>query len=71
MEFELKRRLILSSVLGVNDQYVEMSTRMIKYYSQYPITEFVLTLNGTQSQIRKFKNFLLQNQIKTKHILHC
>lgn len=62
----MEKRLILSSALGVNEQYVEMSTRMVKHYSQYPITEFVLTLNATQSQIRSFRDVLRQLGIKAK-----
>ena len=62
----MEHKLILSSALGVNEQYVEMSTRMVEHYSRYPITEFVLTLNGTQSQIGSFREVLRQHNIKVK-----
>jgi len=54
----MKHRLVLNSLLGVNDLYVDMSKQMIIHYSKYPISEFVLTLNGNESQIRRFRDFL-------------
>lgn len=43
-----------------------MSTRMVQHYSRYPITEYVLTLNGTETEIKHFKDFLRQTGIKSK-----
>jgi hypothetical protein len=54
----MKSRLVLTSLLGVNRQYVDMSRQMLLYYREWPITEFVLTLNGSDGEIRSFRNFL-------------
>lgn len=54
----LRPRLVLSSLLGVNDQYLDMSRQMLLYYRQWPISEFVLTLNGGESEIRSFRQFI-------------
>lgn len=53
-----RSRLVLSSLLGVNEQYVDMSKQMLLYYRQWPISEFVLTLNGSEREIRCFRQFL-------------
>jgi hypothetical protein len=62
----MERKLVLSSVLGVNDYYAEMSKQMIIHYSRYPISELVLTLNGSDEQIQNFKDFLSGFNIKMK-----
>ncbi len=54
----MKSRLVLSSLLGVNEQYVDMSKQMLLSYRQWPISEFVLTLNGSEGEIRLFRQFL-------------
>lgn len=62
----MRSRLVLSSLLGVNDQYVDMSRQMLLYYRQWPISEFVLTLNGNDGEIRAFKQFLRDASIPAK-----
>lgn len=52
--------IVLSSLLGVNKQYVEMSKQMLLHYSQWPINEFVLTLNGSESDIWYFRQFVCE-----------
>lgn len=59
----MRSRLVLSSLLGVNEQYVEMSRQMLLYYRQWPISEFVLTLNGSEGEIRAFPQFLRDARI--------
>jgi len=54
----MRSRLVLSSVLGVSEQYVDMSRQMLLYYRQWPISEFVLTLNGSEGEIWSFRQFL-------------
>jgi hypothetical protein len=54
----MKSRLVLTSLLGVNDRYVDMSRQMLLYYREWPITEFVLTLNGSEGEIWSFRKFL-------------
>lgn len=54
----MKPRLVLSSLLGVNEHYVDMSKQMLLSYRQWPISEFVLTLNGSDGEIRSFRLFL-------------
>lgn len=54
----MRSRLVLSSLLGVNEHYVDMSRQMLLYYHQWPISEFVLTLNGSEGEIRSFRQFL-------------
>ena len=59
----MRSRLVLSTLLGVNDRYVEMSRQMLLYYRQWPITEFVLTLNGGEDEIRAFRRFMRDSGI--------
>lgn len=59
----MKSRLVLSSLLGVNEQYVDMSRQMLLSYREWPITEFVLTLNGSEGEIRSFREFLRNTKI--------
>ena len=59
----MKSRLVLTSLLGVNEQYVDMSEQMLLFYKEWPITEFVLTLNGSEGQIRSFREFLRNAKI--------
>jgi hypothetical protein len=54
----MRSRLVLSSLLGVNEQYVAMSRQFLLYYCQWPISEFVLTLNGSEGEVRSFGHFL-------------
>lgn len=62
----MRPRLVLSSLLGVNEQYVDMSSQMLLYYRQWPISEFVLTLNGSDGEIRSFRGFLRDLGIPAK-----
>jgi len=59
----MKSRLVLTSLLGVNEQYVDMSRQMLLSYREWPITEFVLTLNGSEGKIRSFREFLRNAKI--------
>ena len=54
----MNTRLVLSSLLGVNKHYVDMSKQMLLHYRQWPISEFVLTLNGSEREIWYFRQFL-------------
>lgn len=59
----MKPRLVLTSLLGVNDRYVDMSKQMLLHYREWPITEFILTLNGSEGEIRSFQSFLRDARI--------
>lgn len=54
----MKRHLVLSSLLGVSEGYGDMSRNMLLHYRQWPISELVLTLNGSEADIWEFRRFL-------------
>lgn len=59
----MNTRLVLSSLVGVNKKYVAISKEMLLYYREWPIDEFVLTLNGSESDIWYFRQFLRQAEL--------